>query len=85
MDFELLFDKKAAKDLQKLPLEIRKRIFAKLLEAKKEPFRFFERLSGRLDYKLRVGDYRVIADLARDKKQIQVIKAGHRKTIYEKN
>ena len=84
MDFELVFDKKAVKALQRLPLEIRRRIFSKLVEAKKDPYRFFERLSGRLDYKLRVGAYRVIADLRQDHERIQITKAGHRKHTYER-
>ena len=84
MAFELIFDKKAMKELQKLPKKIRERIFSKLIESKKDPFKFFERLSGRLDYRARIGDYRVIADIEQKKNQICVLKVGHRKNIYEK-
>lgn len=84
MSFELIFDKKAASELSKLPKDIQKRIFTKLQQSKENPQRFFERLSGRLDYKLRIGKYRVIADLNHDKKQIQITTIGHRKNIYEK-
>ncbi len=42
----------------------------------------FERLTGRTDYKLRVGDYRAIADISQKNKTIQVTLIGHRKNIY---
>ncbi len=84
MVFELVFDKKTIKEMNKLPKKVKERIFLKLIESKKDPFNFFERLSGRLDYKARVGDYRIIADIKRDKNRIQVLRVGHRKNIYEK-
>lgn len=84
MEFKLIFDKKALKQLQKLPGQIKKRIFDKLVKSKEDPFRFFERLSGRLDYKLRIGEYRAIADIKQDQRQIQVTKIGHRRNVYEK-
>ena len=48
------------------------------------PFHYFERLKGRNDYKLRIGDYRVIADIDSNKKIINVTLAGHRKDVYDK-
>ena len=84
MPFELVFDKKALKEMSKLPKEIKERIFSKLIEAKEDPFRFFEGLSGRKEHKLRIGNYRVIAFIDTQRNQIQVLKAGHRKNIYEK-
>lgn len=80
--FQLIFDKKVFRELEKLPKEIRERIFNKLVQAKNNPFHFFIRLEGREDYKLRVGDYRVIADINIRDKRIEVTKAGHRKNIY---
>ena len=83
MAFELVFDKKAVRELNGLEQETKRRIFSKLRQAKEEPKLFFERLHGRQDYKLRVGDYRVIADLDFGKKQILVTKAGHRRNAYD--
>ncbi|MGE0085776.1 MAG: type II toxin-antitoxin system RelE/ParE family toxin [Desulfococcaceae bacterium] len=34
------------------------------------------------DYRLRVGDYRVLFDVCRDQNVIFVLKIGHRKEIY---
>jgi mRNA interferase RelE/StbE len=83
MNYELRFDEKAISFLEKLPVSIRQRIFSKLLRAKQEPHHFFQRLEGRADYKLRVGDYRVIAEIDDANHIIHVTLAGHRKNVYE--
>ena len=35
-------------------------------------------------FKLRIGDWRVIADIIREKEAIIILKVGHRKNIYDK-
>ena len=42
------------------------------------------RLVGREEYKLRVGDYRVIANILNKEKKVVVRSLGHRKNIYKK-
>lgn len=85
VEFSMVFDKKAAKRLEKLPKETSIRIFRRIDESKPDPYRFFERLEGRDDYKLRIGDYRVIADIDKDRKTIQITKIGHRRSIYKRD
>jgi mRNA interferase RelE/StbE len=68
--------------LERLPTKLGQRILKKLQASKKNPFFFFERLSVRVEYKLRVGDYRVIADI--DKGTIRVLHVGHRKNVYSR-
>ena len=80
--YEVVFDEKAIDFLEKLPKDARDRIFRKVISAKENPFHFFESLEGNDFYKMRVGDYRVIADI--DNNRITVILVGHRKNIYEK-
>ena len=80
--FEVIFDDKAIDFLTKLPKELRKRIYNKVISTKENPFRYFEKLKEIDGYKLRVGEYRVIADI--DDKIITVLKVGHRKNIYDK-
>ncbi len=82
MSFELEFDEKAIEFLDKLPKELKKRIFDKIIQAKENPFHYFERLAERAEYRLRVGDYRIIADI--DSLKIQIRYIGHRKNVYEK-
>ena len=82
--YQLIFDEETTDFLSKLPKLIRERIFNKIVSTKENPFRFFERLKGREDYKLRIGDYRVIADIDRNTRRIEVTVVGHRKDIYKK-
>lgn len=84
MSYELIFDRKALEFLESLPKEIRKRIWGKAQDAKESPEHFFERLENRKDYKLRVGDYRVIADINHSLKRIEVSLIDHRKRVYKR-
>ena len=80
----LELDRYAIEFLQSLPHEISRRIWSKLLSTKEHPRRFFEKLAGRKDYKLRIGDYRAIADLDDSLRVIRVTLIGHRKNVYSK-
>ena len=64
------FDTEAIEFLSELSLKTRERIFNKIISTKDNPFHYFERLTGRSDCKLRVGDYRVIADISKKNKTI---------------
>ncbi len=83
MSYEVVFDEEAIDFLSKLPKEVKERIFNKIIQAKENPLHFFERLVSRTDYKLRVGDYRVIADINHDTQKIIITLVGHRKNIYD--
>ena len=82
--YELIFDEEAIDFLNTLPKEIKERIFKKIISAKENPSHFYERLAGRPEYKLRIGDYRVIADIDLADKKIRIVFAGHRKNVYDK-
>jgi mRNA interferase RelE/StbE len=82
--YNLIFDKKAINFLEELPKNISHNIFKKINETKENPFHFFTKLKGRKEFKLRVGNYRVIADINKNKLLIYVIMIGHRKNIYQK-
>ena len=78
------FKTKAAKEVDKLPSQIRKRILKKLkfYSSQENPFRFAEKLKDyRLgEYRFRIGDYRILFDAENHK--IIILKVGHRKDIY---
>jgi len=59
----VVYDEEALQNLEKLEKKIRNRIFHKINSTKENPFHYFERLTGRNEFKLRIGDYRVIADI----------------------
>ena len=81
--YELQFEKKALNFLNKLEYNDKKRIWNKLQQCKENPFRFFEKLVEIPGFKLRVGDYRVLADIDIAAKKICINKVGHRKNVYE--
>jgi len=82
--YEVFFDPEALEFLWKLDKTLAKRIWDKIIITKSEPHHFFEKLVGRNDYKLRIGDYRVIADINDSSKRIEIALIGHRKKIYKK-
>ena len=82
--YDIVFDEKAIEFLEKLDKKKRKRIFDKIMLTRDSPFHYFERLTGRNEFKLRVGDYRAIADIDETKNRISVFVIGHRKNIYKK-
>lgn len=82
MTFEILLSERASKELGKLPREVQVRVVAKLEEAADDPARHFRRLTGEDVHRLRVGDYRVIADVDAEAERILVHRIGHRRNIY---
>ncbi len=81
--YKLIFDQESIEFLKKAERKLAERIWNKIMNTKENPHHFFERLTGRKDYKLRIGDYRVIADIDDNKKKIEVTLIGHRKNIYK--
>lgn len=82
--YSVIYDDEALQNLQKFDKKIRKRIFEKIHSTKENPFHYFEKLTARDDYKLRVGDYRVIAGIDKKTKTISILFVDHRKKIYKK-
>lgn len=82
--YEVRYDPEAIDFLSKLEKLLKERIFKKIESTKENPLHFFERLAERNDYKLRIGDYRVIADIDNNNKRIQVTLISHRKNVYDK-
>ena len=81
--YEVLFTNKAERQLKKLEKLIQQRIVTALERARIRPETHFQKLVGDKAYKLRAGDYRIIADILKDKLVILVLKAGHRRNIYK--
>ena len=83
MTYEIIFSDKAFKQLKKLDKKIQERIIATLERIRVRPESYVTKLMGDPGFKLRVGDYRVIMDIDKEKVLILVIKIGHRKKIYK--
>jgi len=84
MTFEVRWTESSFKKLEKLNRQTQKRIIEKLDEAAADPFVIAKRLSGVNLYSIRVGDYRVITSIERQKMLILVVEVGHRSKIYKR-
>ena len=81
--YELIYSQHALKALEKLDGHIQKRIIYALERLRIRPESCdIKRLVGMPGYRFRVGDYRIIFDIDKNKLKIFVLKLGHRKNIY---
>jgi len=82
--YELIYSQTALKQLEKLEHNMKERVIAALERLRIRPESCdIKKLIGMQGYRFRVGDYRVIFDMEKDKLIILVLKIGHRKNIYE--
>lgn len=85
MPYRVILSEEAASQLEALNKVMAERIVKKLKNIADNPARSFERLSGRKELKLRVGDYRILAIITHDENTIFIITLGHRRGIYKKH
>ncbi len=84
MAYKITWSPKSKEGFRGLSREIARRIIRKVDELKLSPYHFIEKLTDANCWKLRVGDYRVLMDINEKKKEIEVLKVGHRKKVYKK-
>jgi mRNA interferase RelE/StbE len=84
MKYELVYTRRAIKDIQKLDSETKERIGKTLLRYKDGPLIYAEKLTNSQlgSYRFRIGDYRVICDI--EGNEIVVLRVGHRREIYKR-
>ena len=79
--YDIKWKEHALQNIEKLESSITRRIIKKVDELSENPFsKDIKRLKGSNDFRLRVGDYRVIFSI--ENNIIQILKVGHRKNIY---
>lgn len=83
MTFEIVWKPKAVEDLQSLDNKTQERIIEKLELISPAPQRFLDWIKKYGVYKLRVGDYRIFADLNQKEKVIDVLTIRHRSKAYK--
>ncbi len=84
MTFQIFFTDKALKQLKKLEKNDQERIIKSLERIRIRPESYITKLIDDPGYRLRVGDYRVILDVDKEKLIILILIVGHRKNIYKK-
>ena len=84
MSYNLVYTRRAVKDIQKIDFAVKERIGKTLLRYKEDPLKYARKMinSDHGSYRFRIGYYRVIFDLEKD--DIVVLRIGHRKEIYKK-
>jgi len=80
---EIAFTPAGWRDWQKLPQRTQNRLQEKLLFYARDPLRYAAKLTNSRigQYRFRVGDYRIVFDLAAS--AIVVLGVGHRKDVYK--
>jgi mRNA interferase RelE/StbE len=78
----IVWDENAYKELAKLETLVARRITRRVRELAQDLFsKDVKKLKGSSDFRLRIGDYRVI--FAVEGEQIMILKVGHRKNVYK--
>jgi len=81
--YRRLIKPSAAKELDLIPKEDRRRIVRRIEELSEHPRPTgCEKLSGEDKYRVRQGDYRVIYLVDDEPREVIVFKIGHRREVY---
>ncbi len=80
--FKVEWTRQALRDLRSLDATVQLRVSLRVEQARQDPLRFFARLKGERALRMRVGDWRVIADVRLAERKIIVLTVGHRRNIY---
>ena len=85
--FKFVITKQARKEIKKLDKTIAQRLAKKLivLQGSSQPLRTATRLTkpADADYRLRLGDYRILFDVNSKTKLITILKVQHRSEVYK--
>jgi mRNA interferase RelE/StbE len=81
--YKVLIKRSAAKELEGLPLNVRRRIAGKIeaLGATPRP-PGVEKLSGQEKYRIRQSAYRIVYAIDDDARTATIFKIGHRRDVY---
>ena len=82
--YTLLIERHAEKGFKKIPKNISNKLIIKIKSLKDNPKPSgCRKITGsENDYRVRIGDYRVIYEIDEKNKQIIILAVGHRKDIY---
>jgi len=81
--YNILITDTAKKQLAKIDRQTAKRIDKKLREISHDPFLYVSKLASLDLYKLRVGDYRILMSIQKDRLIILVVEISHRRNVYK--
>lgn len=83
MIYKVRVERKAQKKLSKIPEPFYSNIKTAILDLGNNPRpNGYKKLKGRLGYRIRVADYRIIYEIQENVVLVDVLDLGHRKDIY---
>jgi len=82
MPWSILWTDQAVRDMSRIDPPIARRILRKVESTAVNPMRYFSRLVAADEYKLRVGDYRLLAALDGVSETLLIERVDHRSRIY---
>ena len=83
MTYTVLLHPKAAEELNKIKEPTRSRIRERLTELRRDPEASGKRLRYTGFWSTRIGDYRAIYEIKRNRGQVIVLYVGHRRNVYD--
>jgi mRNA interferase RelE/StbE len=83
--YDVIVERSAEKDLKKLSSEVRPRAIAAMLALGKNPSPTGSRklVGSENDWRIRVGDYRIIYEIADEISIVRINRIRHRKDVYK--
>lgn len=82
--YEILLERRAERDLKQLPADVFQRVVAAMLQLANDPRPSgCKKLTGSVnDWRIRVGDYRVLYEIGDHTQVIRVMRVRHRRDAY---
>ncbi len=82
--YRVLLERGAEKDLNRLDLDIHNRVIAAIqaLAANPRPAGCRKLVGGKNDWRIRVGNYRVLYEIADEIRVVRVNRVRHRREVY---
>lgn len=79
----VLLKRSAEKELDALPEKIHQKVIDKLLTLQDNPRpQNVKKLRGKVGYRIRVGDYRILYVIDESEKEAEIYSVAHRKDVY---
>ncbi len=83
MSYEVGIVRSAEKEMDRLPGTVHARLSKRILSLQDNPRpRGVRKLSGREEYRLRVGDYRILYLIDDRNRVVTILAVGHRQEVY---
>ncbi len=83
--YRVLLDRNAEKDLDRLDAVIRRRVITAIraLGSQPRPSGCRKLVGGSVDWRIRVGDYRVLYEIADAIRVVRIYRVRHRREVYD--